>query len=58
MMDKKQIEIVKGVGIGMALGGALGLGVGAIKAPGYQRTLKKGFGKAMKAVNSVFGAIS
>jgi len=58
MMNHKQVEIVKGVGIGMALGGALGLGLGAMKLPGYQRSAKKGVHKAIKAFGNVIGSFS
>ncbi|MDR0532089.1 MAG: hypothetical protein LBG83_08505 [Oscillospiraceae bacterium] len=58
MVQKKQVEIVKGVGIGMAIGGALGMGLSAMKVPQYQRTAKKGLNRAMKVVNNVVDAIS
>jgi len=58
MMNQKQVEIVKGVGIGMAVGGALGLGAAAMKQPQYQRSAKKGLNKALKTFNNVISAIS
>jgi len=52
------MDIAKGVGIGMAVGGALGLGAAALRQPHYQRSAKKGFHKALKTFNSVISAIS
>ena len=59
MASKHQaVKIAKGVGIGMAVGGAMGLAGAAMSQPQYQRTAKKGFNKAMKAVTNVLEAIS
>ena len=58
MKKIKTANIVKGVGIGMAIGGAMGLAGGAMSHPGYSRSLKKGLGKAMKTVESVLDVLS
>jgi len=53
-MAHKSTKIIKGVGIGMAVGGAVGLvGSAVARQPHYQRNLKKGFNKAMKTVGNV-----
>ena len=57
-MKHQAVKIAKGVSIGMAVGGTLGLAAGAIGQPKYQRTAKKGFNKALKAVGNVIEAIS
>jgi methylmalonyl-CoA mutase cobalamin-binding subunit len=59
MMAKRQAaQIAKGIGIGAAVGGAMGLVGGAMAKPQYQRTAKKGFDKALKAFSNVLEAIS
>jgi len=58
MMNSKQAAIVKGVGVGMAVvGGALGIAA-AVKKPGYARSAKRGFNKALKTFSSIVNAIS
>jgi|GEM_PF-1287226 len=49
------MKIAKGVGIGIAVGGAIGLvgSAAASRQPQYQRNLKRGFNKAMKTVGGV-----
>ncbi|MCL2531383.1 MAG: hypothetical protein FWE40_04430 [Oscillospiraceae bacterium] len=57
-MAHKSAKIIKGVGIGMAVGGAVGLvGSAVARQPHYQRNLKKGFNKAMKTVGNVLETI-
>jgi len=59
MANKHQaMKIAKGIGIGMAVGGAVGLVGGAVQQPQYQRNLKKGFNKALKTVGDVLEAIA
>ena len=59
MASKNQAaRIAKGVGIGIAVGGAVGLLGGAMNQPHYQRNLKKGFNKALKTVGNVLEAIA
>jgi len=59
MMNKHQAgQIAKGIGIGMAVGGAVGLVGGAMQQPKYQRSAKKGFNKAMKTIGNVLEAIA
>jgi len=60
MASKHQaMKIARGVGIGMAVGGAVGLVGGAVaQQPHYQRNIKKGFNKALKTVGNVLEAIS
>jgi len=58
IMAHKSAKIIKGVGIGMAVGGAVGLvGSAVARQPHYQRNLKKGFNKAMKTVGNVLETI-
>ena len=52
------VQIAKGVGIGMAVGGAMGLVGGAMSQPKYARMAKKGFDKVLKTVGNVVDAIS
>jgi len=48
------MKLAKGIGIGMAVGGAVGLVGGAVaRQPHYQRSIKKGFNKAMRSVGNV-----
>jgi len=61
MANNKQqaAKIAKGVGIGMAVGGAVGLvGSAVARQPQYQRNLKKGFNKALKTVGNVISTIA
>jgi len=58
MMKLQAATIAKGVGIGLAVGGAVGLVGGAMAQPKYARMAKKGFDKVMKTVGNVVGAIS
>jgi len=60
MASKHQnMKIAKGIGIGMAVGGAVGLVGGAVaRQPHYQRNLKKGFNKALKTVGNVLESIA
>ncbi|MCL1952718.1 MAG: hypothetical protein FWF60_07815 [Oscillospiraceae bacterium] len=51
-------SIAKGVGIGMAVGGAVGLVGGAMTQPKYARMAKKGLDKVLKTVSGVVGAIA
>jgi hypothetical protein len=53
----KAANIAKGIGIGMAIGGAVGLAGGAMTHPEYQRTMKKGLNKALKTFGNVLDAI-
>ena len=57
MANNQAGNIAKGVGIGMAIGGAAGLVGGALRQPRYQRTAKKGLNKVVKTVTSVLDAI-
>ena len=57
-MKHQAVQIAKGVGIGMAVGGAMGLVGGAMSQPKYQRTAKKGFNKVLKTVGDVIEAIA
>ena len=57
-MKHQAVNIAKGIGIGMAVGGAVGLVGGAVQHPNYQRSMKKGFNKALKTVTNVLEAIS
>lgn len=58
-MKNQAKRIAVGMGIGMAVGGAVGLAGTAVQShPNYQRTIKKGFNKAMKTVSNVIDAIA
>ena len=57
-MKVQAMKIAKGVGIGLAVGGAVGLVGGALQQPQYQRAAKKGFNKVLKAVSNVVEAIA
>ena len=57
-MKLQAAQIAKGLGIGMAVGGAVGLVGGAMSQPKYARMAKKGFDKVLKTVGNVVGAIS
>ena len=57
-MKHQAATIAKGVGIGLAVGGALGAVGGAMTQPKYQRTAKKGFSKVIKTVGDVIEAIA
>ncbi|MDR3313348.1 MAG: hypothetical protein LBS96_02695 [Oscillospiraceae bacterium] len=50
-------QIAKGVGIGMAVGGAVGLAGSALKKPGYQHAAKKTVNRAFKTFSNVLDAI-
>jgi len=58
MMKLQAASIAKGVGIGLAVGGAVGLVGGAMSQPKYARMAKKGLDKVLKSVSNVVGAIS
>jgi len=58
MMKMQAASIAKGVGIGMAVGGAVGLVGGAMTQPKYARMAKKGLDKVLKTVSGVVGAIA
>ena len=59
MLNKHQVgKVAKVAGIGMAIGGTVGLVGGAMYQPPYQRTVKKGFNKALKTFGNVLDAIS
>jgi len=58
MMKPQAASIAKGVGIGLAVGGAMGLVGGAMSQPKYARMAKKGFDKVLKTVGNVVSAIS
>ena len=54
----KAAKLVKGVGIGLAIGGAVGLAGGAVmQQPSMQRNAKKGINKALKTVSNVLDAM-
>jgi len=57
-MKNQVVKCAKGVGIGMAVGGAVGLAGAAAMQPKYQRSAKKGFNKALKTVADVLEAIA
>ena len=57
-MKIQAAHIAKGIGIGLAVGGALGAVGGAMRQPQYQRAAKKGFNKVVKTVSNVIDAIS
>lgn len=56
-MVVKKMRIAKGVGIGMAVGGAAGLIGGAMMKPGYQKTAKKTVNRALKTFSNVLDAL-
>ncbi len=58
MMKVQANQIAKGVGIGLAVGGAVGLVGGAMRQPSYKRMAKKGLNKVVKTVGSVINAVS
>ena len=51
-------KIAKGLGIGLAVGGALGAVGGAMSQPHYARSAKKSVNKILKTVSGVVNAIS
>ena len=58
MKKMQMVNIAKGIGIGMAIGGAVGLAGGAMTNPQNQRTVKKGINKALKTFGNVLDAIA
>ena len=56
-MVMKKMQIAKGVGIGMAVGGAAGLLGGAMMKPSYQKTAKKTVNRALKTFSNVLDAL-
>lgn len=58
MQRHQTANIAKGVGIGLAVGGAVGLVGGAMRQPQYQRAAKKGFNKVLKSVSQVIESIA
>jgi gas vesicle protein len=54
----KPAQIAKGLGIGMAIGGAIGLVGGVVQQPKYQKTAKHTVNKAIKTFNNVIDALS
>jgi len=58
MMKIQAAQVAKGVGIGMAVGGAVGLVGGAMAQPKYARMAKKGLDKVLKTVGSVIEAVA
>jgi hypothetical protein len=57
MNNMHKAQIAKGVGIGMAVGGAAGLVGSTMKKPGYQRAAKKTVNRAFKTFSNVLDAI-
>ena len=57
-MKHQAATIAKGVGIGLAVGGALGAVGGAMAQPKYARTAKKSLNRMIKTVGGVLEAIA
>lgn len=58
MMKLQAASIAKGLGIGMAVGGAVGLVGGAMSQPKYARMAKKGLDKVLKTVGNVIESVT
>jgi hypothetical protein len=58
MSKWQSAQIAKGVGIGLAVGGAVGLVGGALRHPGYQKQAKRGVNKAIKTFSNVLDAFT
>ncbi|MCL2494056.1 MAG: hypothetical protein FWE98_00180 [Oscillospiraceae bacterium] len=57
-MKHQAVTIAKGVGIGLAVGGALGAVGGAMAEPKYARQAKRSLNRVLKTVGGVIEAIA
>ncbi|MDR2525771.1 MAG: hypothetical protein LBC83_06280 [Oscillospiraceae bacterium] len=57
MTSQQKASIAKGVGLGVAVGGAAGLVGGALRKPGFQRGAKKTVNRAIKTFTNVLDAL-